>query len=40
MLAKIAKELYENIGFNKLVRNTLATLERKKTVKKRRNCGC
>lgn len=40
ILAKIAKELYENIGFNKLVRNTLATLERKKTVKKRRNCGC
>ena len=40
ILVKIAKDLYENIGFNKLVRNTLATLERKKTVKKKRHCGC
>ena len=40
ILAKIAKELYVNIGFNKLVRNTLATLEKKKTIKKKRRCAC
>ena len=35
MLTKISKQLYEKIGFNKFVRNTLSTLNKKKMHKKR-----
>ena len=35
MLTKISKQLYEKIGFNKFVRNTLSTLNEKEMHKKR-----
>ena len=35
MLTKISKQLYEKIGFNKFVRNTLSTLNEKKMHEKR-----
>ncbi len=38
MLTNISKQLYETIGFNKIVRNTLSTLEKKKTKKRRKKC--
>ena len=35
MLTKISKQLYEKIGFNKFVRNTLSTLDKKKANRKK-----
>ena len=38
MLTNISKQLYETIGFNKIVRNTLSTLDKKKAKKHRKKC--
>ena len=38
MLAKISKQLYEKIGFNKFTRNTSISLDKKKIIKKKKCC--
>ena len=40
LLVKIATKLYETIGYNKIERQTLSTLQKKKVKKNKKHCGC
>ena len=37
---KFAKQLYETVGFNKIQRNTVSTLAKKKSKAHKKHCGC
>ena len=40
IFVECAKELYVNVGYNKIERETISTLQKKKTKKEKKHCHC